>query len=443
MSETLLEPTAKAKMLFTDAPDFDASAMPDWFVSVQKEAWKKFQRLPMPDRKTEAWRFADLKQLDFKDFRSGEPIGARLAEELKDRSRMTTAPAARFVFANGYLIEGTPLADELLARGVVCLPFAEAVSLHGDLVKENFMQKEMQLGSEKFAAWHAALVSSGVFVHVPKNVQINGTIEVFHWLSGDGASEFPHTLVVADANSKVTVMDCYRSANTTDKGFSCGVADLIAKDGAKLTYISAQEWNRESKFIQLSSTSAGRNADVKSCLINLGSSWGRTESVSHLEGEGANSDMLSICVPEGNQQMDQRTLQLHKMPHTTSDLLYKNALYDQSRTIFAGLIMVDKGAHHTDAYQKCRNLLLSDDAEANSMPGLEINADQVKCSHGSTAGPITEEELFYLRARGITDKLARQLVTFGFTHEVIERLKDDELEQALTRRLEKKFAGLV
>ena len=430
-------------MLFTDAPDYNASSMPEWFITLQKDAWERFESLPMPTRKTEAWRFADLKQLDFSHCRSGEPVGAREAEDLKFRSSMTNSPAAKFIFANGHLVDGSPIADELVSKGVICLPFAEAVCLHGDLVKEHFMKKETQLGSEKFAAWHTALVTSGVFVFVPRNVVIDATIEIFHWLSAEGSSEFPHTLIVADANSKVTVLESYRSANTKDAGFACSVADLIASDGANLTYICSQEWNRHSKFIQLSSTTVGRNANVKSCLMNLGCSWGRTESVSHLEGEGANSDMLSVSVPEGDQQVDQRTLQLHKKPHTTSDLLYKNALYDQSRTIFAGLIMVDEGAHHTDAYQKCRNLLLSEEAEANSMPGLEINADQVKCSHGSTAGPITDEELFYLKARGIDPKTARQLVTFGFAHEVIERLGDDELEEALTARLEKKFAGLV
>ena len=140
--------------------------------------------------------------------------------------------------------------------------------------------------------------------------------------------------------------------------------------------------------------------------------------------------------------MDQRTLQLHEQPHTTSDLLYKNALYDQARTIFAGLIMVGDDAHFTDAYQTCRNLLLSDECEANAMPGLEINADQVKCSHGSTSGPITDEELFYLKARGINDKMARQLVTFGFVNEAISRLQHPALEEVIEGKIHRRFARI-
>ena len=138
-----------------------------------------------------------------------------------------------------------------------------------------------------------------------------------------------------------------------------------------------------------------------------------------------------------------RTLQLHEKAHTTSNLLYKNALYDEVRTIFAGLIMVEEGAQHTDAYQTCRNLLMSDQCEANSMPGLEINADQVKCSHGSTAGPITDDELFYLRARGIPESAARQLMTFGFVKEAVDGIGDDELEKVVLEKIDRRFRRIL
>ena len=152
--------------------------------------------------------------------------------------------------------------------------------------------------------------------------------------------------------------------------------------------------------------------------------------------------MLAVCIPENGQEMDMRTLQSHESPHTTSNLLYKNALYDQARTIFAGLIMVEEGAHYTDAYQKCRNLMMSEDAEANSMPGLEINADQVKCSHGSTSGPITDEELFYLLTRGIEESDARQLVTFGFVKEAVDGIGHEALEKVVLEKIDRRFARI-
>ena len=153
--------------------------------------------------------------------------------------------------------------------------------------------------------------------------------------------------------------------------------------------------------------------------------------------------MLSVNVATDTQQFDQRTLQLHHAPNTTSDLLYKNALYDNAKTVFAGLIVVDENAHHTDAYQTCRNLLNSEEAEASSLPGLEINADQVKCSHGSTSGQIDLEQLFYLMARGISEKAARQLITIGFTHEVIDRIADQDLVETAKSLIEEKFAAVI
>jgi Fe-S cluster assembly protein SufD len=148
-------------------------------------------------------------------------------------------------------------------------------------------------------------------------------------------------------------------------------------------------------------------------------------------------------MPIGDQVVDQRTLQRHLAPHTFSDLLYKNALYDRSRAIFSGLIHVFEGAHYTDAYQTCRNLLNSEDAEASSMPGLEINADQVKCSHGSTSSPVSEEELFYLKARGIPDAEARRLIVLGFLRNALGRLENDGVETMIISRMEEKFARIA
>jgi Fe-S cluster assembly protein SufD len=149
--------------------------------------------------------------------------------------------------------------------------------------------------------------------------------------------------------------------------------------------------------------------------------------------------MFSVSLPMGTQMVDQRTLQRHRAPNASSDLLFKNALYDQAQSVFSGLIVVDEGAHATDAYQTCRNLLASDQAQAHSLPGLEILADQVKCSHGSTSGPMDAEELFYLRARGIDEALARQLIARGFVAQVISRLGDEAWSAALLKAVDEKL----
>jgi Fe-S cluster assembly protein SufD len=196
-------------------------------------------------------------------------------------------------------------------------------------------------------------------------------------------------------------------------------------------------------MIQINETSAARDALAKGFILNTGASWARNESLSRLEGPGARSDMLSVSIPAREQEYDQRTFQHHVSQGACSDLLYKNSLYDNSKTIFSGLIFVDEGAHHTDAYQTCRNLLMSGSCEANSMPGLEINADQVKCSHGSTSAQIEDSEIFYLRARGIDPVRARQLISRGFSVEVVDRIGDEATEELVLRFIDAKFAHIA
>jgi Fe-S cluster assembly protein SufD len=239
----------------------------------------------------------------------------------------------------------------------------------------------------------------------------------------------------------VTVVDYFASADEEAPGFACGVNDLWLGAGAKVTYVNVQEWSRKTLAVQINSTIVGRDAAAVALNANFGGANVRSESISHLRGQGGRSDMLAFSTAEGRREIDQRTLQIHEKPNTASDLLYKNALDDQARTIFSGLIRVAQGAHFTDAYQKVRNLLLSDEAEANSAPGLEIEADNVRCTHGATSGQIEEEELFYLLSRGIPKSVAQRLIVFGFLNEVIERLPNAAVQQRLRGMLESRFTA--
>jgi len=327
---------------------------------------------------------------------------------------------------------------------VIFQPLERAMVEHADVFRKYFMSHPATLGSAKFAALHKALVSSGTFLFVPRGVEIELPIEIFHWLHGENASVFPHLLLVADELAKVTVIEHFRSfAHRGEKtsGFACGVNDLIAGPGAKITYVCAQTWGDDVRALQINTTTVDHDAAAMSLNLHLGARYSRFESLSRLIGEGGRSDLLAVSVADRDQEFDARTLQDHISPHTTSDLLYKNALNDRARSIFGGLIRVEPHAHFTDAYQKVRNLLLSDDAEADSMPGLEILADNVRCTHGATSGQIDEDELFYLRTRGIPVPLAQRLVVTGFLNEVIQRLDQPPIAAHLEGLIESKFTG--
>ncbi len=431
-----------AALIVTSGPAGQENhAFADWFSQLRFEGWKTFQDAPLPVRTDEAWRFATIKSLDLSGYTRAVPVEESEAAELIRRSDSGLETAGRMIFANDQLLSHEVHAGALEGQGVIWKPLEQAIAENEPLVSRHFMAQPVVLGSKKFAALHKANVRAGTFLYVPKNTEVALPLETLHWLQGRNASVFPHTLIIVGENSKVTVIDRFESADDQAPGFACGVNDLILEAGAKLTYVNVQNWSRQTLAFQINSTVVGRDAAAVNMALNLGSKYARTESVSRLIGEGGRSDMLALSVAEGSQEFDQRTLQDHRKPETASDLLYKNSLNDQARTIFAGLIRVEPGAHRTDAYQKVRNLLLSDDAEANSMPGLEIMADDVRCTHGATSGQMDEEELFYMLSRGIPRREAQQLIVFGFLNEVIERLGNEKIGDELRELVGRKFAG--
>src|SRR5213593_964305 len=415
--------------------------LPEWFRDRQRAAWKQFESLPNPTRKDQTWRFSNVGLLDLAKFKVGGTLTEEERDAILERSRGLDEVAGRMVFAGDQLIERDVISDQLKKRGVIFQSLERAMVEHADLFRKHFMSQPATLGSARFAALHQALVSSGTFLYVPRGVEIELPVEIFHWLNGENASVFPHLLLVTDELAKVTVIEHFCSLDPQSPGFACGVNDLIAGPGAKVTYVCAQNWADNVVALQMNTTTVDHDASTTSLNLHLGSRYSRFESLSRLIGEGGRSDLLAVSVAKDQQEFDARTLQDHISPHTASDLLYKNALDDRARSIFGGLIRVEPHAHFADAYQKVRNLLLSDDAEANSMPGLEILADNVRCTHGATSGQVEEDQLFYLRSRGIPTKVAQRLLVTGFLDEVIQRLNHPAIGDHLHRLIEEKFAA--
>ena len=426
----------------SDTPFIDPTA-PEWLQTLRQQAWTDFQNTPAPIRKDEAWRFANLKMLALDHYQPASKISRETETSLLAKSAGLTSVAGRLIFGNGLLLAKQDISAELTEKGVRFLTFDEAITAIPDLVRHHFMTQTVGLGSARLAAMHKAKVSTGTVIHVPKNVQIDLPLEIFHWLDGQNSTVFPHTLLILGDNAKLTVLEHYQSTDTHADGLAIAVNDLILGPGAKLTYVSIQNWSTAARSFQINSTELARDAHATNMVVNLGSAYARYESASRMRGPGGRSDMLAVNVAHDHQEYDQRTLQDHAQPNCTSDLLYKNALSDFSRTIFAGLIKVEPQSHKTDAYQKVRNLLLSDDAEANSMPGLEILADDVRCSHGATSGQLEQDSIFYLLSRGIPEKDARKLLVAGFLNEAITRLENEPIEKYLNALIAKTESASV
>lgn len=412
-----------------------------WVQELKEQSWKAYQELPLPTRSDERYRFTDIRKIKLDGFRPAqEPSEAQKADVI-ERSNIVGDAAGKLVFGDNYLIEFNGVSDELAAKGVIWMPLCHAVVEHPDLVKKYFLDEENLLGSEKLLALHNAFFHGGSFLYVPKGVEIEQPICAYYWSVSCNEAIFPHTLLVVEDNAKVDFVDYYGSI---DDGccstLSCGVGTIYAGPGAQVFRKIVQNFNAEATSFQLEANIAHRDSQVKTIAVNLGSQYARLQNHTRIVGPGADVKMYGLTVARDKQEFDQRTLQIHEAPHATSDLLFKNALLDDSRTIFSGLIKVEKDAQQTDAYQTNRNLLLSKTAESNSLPGLEIEANDVKCSHGATTGQVDEGELFYLMARGIPKTTAYQLLVFGFFEEIVEKISNEQLRENVRKLVQKKFA---
>jgi len=410
---------------------------PAWWLERKRAAYATFAALPLPARTDERWRFSTVQGIDL-----GSCVAATGAAPLP--AVLPVKAAASLVFVNNRLVSRSAPSAELESRGVVVTTISEALRRHEPLLKAHFMAQAQRLGSEKFASLHIAFLADGAFIHIPRGVELSEPILVTHAVSGADAAIFPHTLVVADENSRAAVVDSFVSIPGTgadSRQLAVGANDLYAGHGSRLAYAAVQDWSRETLSLQLNASIARRDARIQSLNIHLGGRQSRHESLSELQAPGAYSEMLALTVASGTQEFDQRTHQMHQAPNTKSDLLYKNALLDSSRTIFSGLIVVDPDAQKTDAYQSNRNLVLSENAEANSLPGLEIQANDVRCTHGATTTRIDPEQEFYLLSRGIPRAAAHKLLVTAFFEEVLTRLEDAPLHDALLGLIRARLDG--
>ena len=388
----------------------EATGEPGWLAERRGQAFDIFEKLDDPDPKGEEWRYVDVRGFDFDRF---------------------AAPVPR--------LEKPELPPELAAKGVVFADFATAAQEHPDLLREHFFT-EVPLDEHRFTALHGAFHSDGLLIYVPPGVEVDIPLEAMRRVD-NGGSVFPHTTIVVEEQASLTFVDRFGSDEFTDPALCASVVEVTAMRGAIVNYISLQEWGRAVHHFQTQRFTGHRDATVRSLAVNLGSTFARTQVESVLKGEGSFSEMLGLYFADTNQHFAQRTLQSHNAEHATSDLLYKGALKEHSRSEYSGLIKVLKGAQGTDAYQANRNLVLSEEAMARSIPQLEIEANEVRCTHGATVSPVEEEHLFYLMSRGIDRVTAQRLVVFGFFGDVLDRIRVAQVREDLSAAISAKVEG--
>jgi Fe-S cluster assembly protein SufD len=379
-----------------------------------------YEAIPLPTTADEHWRFTDLRGFDPDSFvRNGQVTvpgtGTRPEAAMLD----VDAAGVATVTEAGIEIELAP-------EGVVFEALSDEHPRLHDLVGWD----------EKFAAHNAALWKHGLLVHVPKGLVVDKPLFVRIANAAEGGALFWRLLVVAEEGSRLTVIEEYASATPDLSAYSNAVAELFVEQGAKLEYVSIQNLSHETWHFAAHHARVGRDAELDWVAGGFGAKKGKVWIQNDLAGPGATSRVTGAYFADGAQHVDYDTFQEHIAPNTESDFAFKGALRDKATAVWRGMIRVEKDAQKTNAYQECRNLMLSPDAHAVPIPGLEILANDVRCTHGATVGRVDREQLFYLMARGLSRPEAERLLVRGFFQDILDRIELEPVREALASALE-------
>jgi Fe-S cluster assembly protein SufD len=385
---------------------------------MRAELLERYRKLPLPTTSDEHWRFTDLKGFDPDSFvQNGQVQGQAPDAAALSMVEVDVAGAAT-VTETGIEIQRAP-------EGITFEPLGEHERL-GTLVGPD----------EKFAAHNAAAWKNGLLVRVPKGVVLEQPLYVRIGNSVADGSLHWRLLVVAEAESRFSLIEEYTSASAELAAYSNAAVELFVEPGAKLEYVSLQDLSRETWHFASHHARVERDAELDWVAGGFGSKKGKVRIQNDLAGPGATSRVTGAYFADGEQHLDYDTFQEHAAPHTTSDFAFKGALRDTATAVWRGMIRVEPDAQKTNAYQENRNLLLSPKAHADSIPGLEILANDVRCTHGATLGQVDREQLFYLMARGLSRGEAERLIVRGFFQDVLDRIELEPVRDALSAKLE-------
>jgi len=414
---------------------------PAWMLALRLDAWRQFEAMPWPSPTDEDWRRTRLTGFDINKFKPLATAAGRV--EKSDLSKLLQEELDEMDSAASMVFEDSGLRNSILRSnlqdyGVIFMDLQSAVQQHPELVRKYFMTEAVTPGLNKFTALHAALWDTGAFVYVPANARVTLPLQVILNQQTEGVGGYHHTLVVTEQGAEVTVVDDLLGAKD---GLQVGVVELIIGASAVMRYMNLQDFDHSAWNFLTGRAVLGRDADLRWIQVSWGSRLTKAFLDVDLMGTGGHAELLGIYFPTGEQHIDHQTLQIHRAPHCFSDLLFNGALKDKSRSVYMGIIQVLTGAQKTDAYQRNGNLILDPTARADSIPGLEIEADDVRCTHGATAAQVEEEYVFYLMARGLSRAQAERMIVQGFFQAVLDRVPVESVVHKLERVIERKIGG--
>ncbi len=414
---------------------------PDWMLQKRLDAFALFEQMSLPTIEEEAWRRTNIRRLKLDKI--GPSVNGDGSKELPSRvrSQLTETPAGgEIVQVDGDTLSYT-ISDELKAQGVIYCDMSTAVNEHPELVQKYFMNQAVPASDGYFAALHGAFWRGGSFLYVPRNVQMAAPVHTSLWNAS--GKTFTHTLVVLETGAEAVFSDEYGSETGKGQYLHNGAVELIVGDNASLTYVSIQEFGDNMWQFTHERGRVGRDGKLDWIMSIMGTGLMKAFQTMELDQPGGWGRMSGLFFGDKRQHFDLDTQQNHNAPNTDSDLLYKGAMKHQARSVWQGMIKSKKEAQKTNGFQANRNLLLESTARADSIPGLEIEADDVACTHASTVGKVDEEELFYLMSRGIPRELALRIIVQGFFDPIMQRIPFEGVQQRIAEQVIEKVGSLV
>jgi len=428
---------AAKEFSFTQA---DVPAASSGLASFRASAWEAFKNFSLPVTTDEAWRRTDLHLLPASDFKLPKKDAFEdlpvIPEELLKPLTGEQHGGQITLLPGGSQIQ---LDASLARQGVVFTDFRTAQKDHANLLAK-LIGQIVKPEDGKFAALASALAQNGVLLYIPKNVQVEYPLHSVLWGPGGELAHFSHLIVFVDDGASVTYVHEAASPNETGHALHAGVVELHVGENANLRFVELQSWGRHVWNFSHERARVERGGNLDWIFGAIGSRLTKNFSDLDLAGEGAQGRMSGFYFTDGTQHLDHDTQQNHLAPHTTSDLLFKGALKGKSRSVWQGMIYVAPNAQKTDGYQANRNLVLDDQARADSIPGLEILADDVRCTHGATVGKLELEPLFYLKSRGIPQREAEQLVVEGFFDPIMQRIPFEGVRERFQQAIQDKLS---
>ena len=413
---------------------------PAWMAQKRQVAWSLFAELPLPTTRDEDWRRTDLRPIKWAGLRLPDAVGiprnsatslAELPEALRTALDAGQPAAGRLAIVNGQVVYHE-LDSSLVNQGVIFIDMANALRQYSHLVQPYFMTECVAPSDGKFAAMHAAFWQGGAFIYVPRDVQIEQPFQVAIAQQGEGVATFPHTLIISERGAALTCIEETLSLDAARQTLNVGVVEIIAGDGSQVTYVDVQRWGEHVFNFNTKRAVQRPDSRVVWDIGQLGGRLTKTYLDNVLSGNGSATELNAVYFLSGRQHLDLDTLTHHIGRGTSGDLLAKGAVTDAARAVFQGMIKIEPSGQQTNSYLKNDNLLLSERARADSIPGLQIDANDVRASHGATLGRADEEHIFYLQSRGIPRPAAVRLIVEGFFASVFGRMSQERVRAKLS-----------